>query len=417
MEREVDESLGVGRCRPGKTVWCISKYAVPVKYGYGHRLFSLAREFCNLGYDALVISSDSNHLAQFPRFTSTYTRESVDGVDTWWIRTLKYRRSGSARRVLSWVDFELKLWLMPKRALPKPDVVIVSSLSLLTVLNGYRLKRKYGCKLVFEIRDIWPLTMVEEAGFSRWHPFVIVLGWVEKFGYRSADVIVGTMPNLAEHVAGVMGRQLDCHCIPLGYDAELQSRQESLPEGYEARYIPEQKFIVGYAGSLGISNAMDTLVECAIQMRDSDRVHFLVVGDGELLAKYKAQTAGMPNITFAPKVKKSQVQAILARCHVLYFSARKSGVWRYGQSLNKVVEYMLAGKPIIGSYSGYPSMIDEAACGVFVPADDVRALETVIREHAKRPPQELEEMGRRGKEWLLEHQSYRKLAEEYAKLF
>ena len=119
-----------------KTIWCISKYAVPLKYGYLHRFFTLAREFQTLGHDAIVISSDSNRLGEFPAFTSTYTHECIDGVPTWWIRTLKYRRSGSVRRVLSWLDFEIKLWLMPKKALPKPDVVIVSSLSLLTVLNG-----------------------------------------------------------------------------------------------------------------------------------------------------------------------------------------------------------------------------------------------------------------------------------------
>jgi glycosyltransferase involved in cell wall biosynthesis len=417
LEREEDGSLGVAGDRRRKTVWCISKYAVPLKYGYGHRLFTLAREFRALGCDALVISSDSNHLAQIPTLASTYTRENVDGVDAWWIRTLKYRRSGSIRRVLSWLDFEMKLWLMPKRALPRPDVVIVSSLSLLTVLNGARLKRQYGCKLIFEVRDIWPLTMVAEAGYSRWHPLVVLLGWVEKFGCRAADTIVGTMPNLTEHVARVTKRKLDCHCIPLGYDPDLYSHQESLPEGYEAQYIPRGKFIVGYAGSLGVSNAMDTLVDCAIEMQESDKVHFLVVGDGALLKKYKEETRDLRNITFAPKVRKSQVPAILARCDVLYFSARESEVWRYGQSLNKVIEYMMAGKPIIASYSGYPSMIDEAGCGVFVPANDVPALKRAIGEYAERSPEELEAMGRRGRAWVIEHRSYRRLAEEYAKLF
>jgi glycosyltransferase involved in cell wall biosynthesis len=319
--------------------------------------------------------------------------------------------------VLSWLDFEMKLWLMPKKALPRPDVVIVSSLSLLTVLNGAWLKRKYGCKLIFEVRDIWPLTMVAEAGYSQWHPLVVLLGWVEKFGYRTADTIVGTMPNLAEHVARVTGKKADCRCIPLGYDPDLHSNQEPLPEGYEAQYIPSGKFIVGYAGSLGVSNAMHTLIDCAREMRESDGAHFLIVGDGDLLEKYKEETRDLRNITFAPKVRKSQVPAILAHCQVLYFSARESAVWRYGQSLNKVIEYMLAGKPIIASYSGYPSMIDEAACGVFVPANDVPALKRAIGGYAERSPEELEAMGRRGRAWVIEHRSYRRLAEEYAKLF
>jgi glycosyltransferase involved in cell wall biosynthesis len=409
--------LGVGAGLLRKTIWCISKYAVPLKYGYGHRLFSLAREFNVLGHRALVISSDSNHLGRLPKVTSTYSRETIDGVETWWIRTTKYRRSSTVGRAISWIDFEIKLWLMPKRLLPRPDVVIVSSLSLLTILNGYRLKRKHGCQLVFEVRDIWPLTIVEEGGFSRWNPFVMFLAWVERFGYRHSDVIVGTMPNIAEHVEDVTGKTGNCHCIPLGYDPELYRNLEPLPEDYEERYIPEGKFIVGYAGSIGITNALSTLVHCAMEMEKDDDIHFLLVGDGGLLDEYKARTIGLKNITFAPKVRKAQVEMILRRCQVLYFGVLESAVWRYGQSLNKLIDYMRAGKPIIASYSGYPSMVNEARCGVFVPARDVRALSLAICEYAHLPKEELEAIGKRGKDWLLEHRSYERIAEEYSGLF
>ena len=364
----------------------------------------------------MVVTSDSSHLSQRPKLESTYSRDVIDGVETWWIRTLKYGRSSSLRRVMSWGDFEIKLWRMPRRLLPRPDAVIVSSLSLLTILNGYRLKRKYNCRLVFEIRDIWPLTLVEEGGFSRWNPFVVFLAWVERFGYRHSDVIVGTMPNLAEHVQEVIGKAKNCHCVPLGYDPELYRNPDPLPQEYEERYIPKGKFIVGYAGSIGVTNALDTLIQCAVEMAGSGNVHFLIVGDGGLRRDYESRTAELDNITFAPQVKKSQVQMILRHCQVLYFGVEASAVWRYGQSLNKVIDYMMAGKPIIASYSGYPSMVNEAGCGVFVPAKDVEALREAIQEYARRRREELERIGKKGKDWLLEHRSYEKIAREYSGL-
>jgi len=52
---------------------------------------------------------------------------------------------------------------MPKGQLPKPDVIVASSLSPLTVVNGFLLRKRYRCRLVFEIRDIWPLTITEEG--------------------------------------------------------------------------------------------------------------------------------------------------------------------------------------------------------------------------------------------------------------
>lgn len=400
-----------------KNIWYISKYATPLKYGFGSRHFYLAREFNRLGNSAVIISSDSNHLSKFPEFKSVYTKEIIDGVETWWIKTIKYMGSASFKRILSWIDFELKLWLMPKDILPRPDIIIISSLSLFTILNGYSLKKQFGCKLVFEIRDIWPLTLTEEGGFGKRNPFVMFLAWVEKFGYRNSDVIVGTMPNLSEHVKEVTGLTLNCQCIPFGYTPGLYDNPEPLPEGYEERHIPKSKFIVGYAGSIGKTNALDTFIQCATEMKDNHHVHFLLFGDGDLLNEYKLKAAMLKNISFAPKVKKAQVQSVLHHCRVLYFSIEDSRVWRYGQSLNKLIDYMCAGKPIIGSYNGYPSMLNEAQCGKFVPVKDVRALTMAIHEYEQLPREQLESIGKRGKEWLLKNRSYEKLALEYCNLF
>jgi glycosyltransferase involved in cell wall biosynthesis len=400
-----------------RNIWYISKYASPLKYGFGSRHFYLAHEFNKLGDNTVVISSDSNHLAQFPDFKSVYTQEIIDGVETWWIRTIKYKGSASIKRILSWIDFEIELWLMPKSRISRPDIVIVSSLSLLTILNGYWLKKRFGSKLIFEIRDIWPLTIIEEGGFSKWNPFVMFLAWVEKFGYQNSDIIIGTMPNLSEHVKTVSGKEINCYCIPFGCDPGLYNSPEPLPEGYEEHYIPKNKFIIGYAGSIGRTNALDTLIKCASEMKDHHNIHFLLLGDGDLLNEYKARVVDLKNITFAPKVNKSQVQMVLRHCQVLYFSVEDSQVWRYGLSLNKLVDYMIAGKPIIASYSGYPSMVNEAQCGIFVPAKDVQALAVAIRAYEHLPKDQLESMGKRGKEWLLENRTWDKIALQYRKLF
>ena len=90
-----------------------------------------------------------------------------------------------------------------------------------------------------------------------------------------------------------------------------------------------------------------------------------MVGDGHLKQAYIELTHDLKNVRFAPKVPQNQVQSILKEADIVYFSTFPSSVWNYGQSLNKIVDYMLAGKPIIGSYSGFPSMINEAECEVF----------------------------------------------------
>jgi glycosyltransferase involved in cell wall biosynthesis len=398
-------------------IWYVSKYvALPAAGRGGTRAFLLMREMVRLGHRAVMLTSDSNHLTEVPMLTGPHLLETVDGVDVHWIRTLKFTSTKSIGRILSWLDFEWRLWRLPKGAMPRPDVVIVSSLSLLTIFNGLWLKHKHGCRLVFEVRDIWPLTIVEEGGFSPRNPFVIGLAAVERLAYRRADAIVGTMPNLAAHVDEVVAHHGPVHCIPFGVDRDMIDKARSLPGDWAAEHVPHGKFVVCHAGTIGITNALDTLFDCARAMRDRPNVHFLILGEGGMEAHYQALSADLPNVTFAPAVAKDQVQAALEHCDLLYFAVHVSKVWKYGLSLNKVIDYMLAGKPILASYTGHPTMVDEAGAGTSVPAGDVAALEAEILRYAAMAPEARRAMGEAGRDWLLRYRSYRTLAENYLQI-
>ncbi|MDA9003864.1 glycosyltransferase [bacterium] len=128
--------------------------------------------------------------------------------------------------------------------------------------------------------------------------------------------------------------------------------------------------------------------------------------------KYK----DLKNLSFAPRVEKKYVVPILKKCDLLYFSVFSSKVWLYGQSLNKVIDYMSAGKPIIASYDGFPSMINEAKCGEFIPAGDSDSIVHSIINYSKLPAQERAEIGERGRRWLFKNRLYKKLAENYYSL-
>jgi len=398
----------------GKCIWYVSKYvAPPGKGSAGGRGYMLMKEFARLGYRSVIITSDSNQLAQVPSLEGPYLRQEVDGIQLWWIRTLKYQVAKSLRRILSWLHFEWRLLRMPKEQLPKPDVIVASSLSPLTVVNGFLLRKRYRCRLIFEIRDIWPLTITEEGGFSSRNPFVICLSWIERLGYRNADAIVGTMPNLREHVANVLGQEKPVGCIPMGVDSTMLTDVLDVSEDYDAKYLPKGKFVVAHAGTIGITNALDTFLDCAEHLAHNVAIHFLIVGDGDLREYYQAKYGHLPNLTFAPKVPKQMVQSVLAKCDLLYFSVHVSAVWRFGQSMNKVIDYMLSGKPIVASYTGYPSMINEAGCGTYVPAGDVAGLRAEIVRFSELRHSEREAMGARGREWILTHRNYEALAKDY----
>lgn len=398
----------------GPCIWYVSKYVTPPSKGSaGGRGYLIMREIAKRGIPCVIVTSDANCLGDIPENKAAYDTEEEDGLTIRWVRTFKYSVAKSWRRIVSWLSFEWRLFLMPKADLPAPSTVVISSLSLLTILNGFVLRKKYGCRLIFEVRDIWPLTIVEEGGFSKHNPFVILLSWVERLGYARSDAIVGTMPNLQEHVQEVLGRQKEVYCIPMGIAEDLLEDACEAPPDYVAKYFPKDKFIVTYAGTIGITNALDSFFECVSAMAGHTQIHFVVVGEGDLRDEYISEYGGLRNLTFAPRVPKAMVNSILTASDILYFSVYPSEVWKYGQSLNKVTDYMAAGRPIIASYSGFPSMINEADCGSFVPANDVDALRAEILRYFEMPESERLRIGERGSAWIRANRNYERLAKSY----
>lgn len=397
-----------------KTIWYVTKYFSPkTATSPGGRGWFLVDEMQRAGYQVVVISSDSNNLVDLPVLQDRVTLQDADGVRIVWLKTMKYTVAKSSRRILSWFHFEWNLFWLDKSQLPRPDVVIVSSLSLLTIINGLLMRRKYRCRMVFEVRDIWPLTIVEEGGFSNNNLFVKGLAWLERLAYRKSDAIVGTMPNLAAHVRNELGCERPVFCVPMGVSQDHLNDVAELPAEYVDNYLSSNKFKVLHAGTIGITNALDVFFKAASAMREHADIQFFIVGDGALKQSYQNQYGDLPNLVFAPKVPRNMVQAVLEKGDLLYFSVHDSKVWDYGQSLNKVVDYMLAAKPVVASYSGYPSMINEAGCGVFVPANDVDALVTAILDMKLRSQVEREQSGARGREWLLQNRNYSKLGSDY----
>lgn len=397
-----------------KTIWYVTKYFSPkTASSPGGRGWFLVDEMRRAGYQVVVISSDSNNLVDLPVLKDRVTVQETDGVKIVWLKTMKYSVAKSLRRILSWFHFEWNLFWLNKRALPRPDVVIISSLSLLTIVNGLLMRFKYGCRLVFEVRDIWPLTIVEEGGFSNANLFVKGLSWLERLAYRKSDAIVGTMPNLAAHVRAELGHDRPVYCVPMGVSQEHLNDVAEVPADYAERYLGSDKFKVVHAGTIGITNALDVFFETARAMREHADVEFVIVGDGALRESYQKQYGDLPNLVFAPKVPRNMVQSVLSEGDLLYFSVHDSKVWDYGQSLNKVIDYMLAAKPVVASYNGYPSMINEADCGVFVPANNVGAVVSAIVDMKSKSAEERAEMGIRGRQWLLQNRNYSTLANDY----
>ena len=394
-----------------KNIWYISKYVKTEFVGIsGARGFYLSEELSKLGFKTIIFSS---YPYKYTRKFQSKISSINNNLKYIFIDSYKFKYSNSLKRIISWIDFEKKLLFLNKSTLAKPDLIIVSSLSILTIINGLIMKRKYKCKLIFEIRDIWPLTLTEEGDFKNKNIFIIILKLIEYIGYKYSDHIIGTMPNLEKHVTKILGFQKKVTCIPIGYKSSINKKEIKIPIAIKNK-IPKNKLIVGYFGGLGVSNALNSFFNIICKFNNFKDIHFVIAGDGDLKHKYKLQTKSLKNITWLPTLEKKFIYKILDQCDILYFSTHNSKIWEYGQSLNKIVDYMASGKPIIGSYGGYPTMINEANCGEYIKPYDENTLYETILKYKNMNKKEREKIGLRGKKWILKNRSYSDLGKSLA---
>lgn len=400
-----------------KTVWIINQYASTPEYGYAGRHYYLGKELAKLGYNVYLIASAAHHLLrEKPRVSSTFQLEKEeDRFTVVWTKMPQYDQAHSKGRILGWFLFPWRIRQLASVIPEKPDVVLCSSPSLLSFIGAKSLARKFGARLVFEVRDIWPLTLIDIGGYSPRHPFVRLLQWVEDKAYRDSDRVVSNLKNAVEHMASRGMRRDKFAWVPNGFSMDEVSLNVPLNTKAESQ-LPKDKFLVGYTGTLGVANAMNTLIAAAERLKEHHDLAFVMVGDGKEKPALRqlAEQKGLSNVYFVDPIPKVEIQAMLARFDGCYISWLNDSLYRFGIGANKIPEYLFSGKPVIHSYSGACDPIGEAGAGLRIPAEDDKQLADAVLSLYKMDREERAAMGANGKRAAMEQYEYSQLAKRLA---
>lgn len=400
----------------------INHYAGSTKHGMEYRPFYLAREWVRLGHQVTIVAASASHVRQqAPALQGDFTEEHIEGVRYLWLKTPAYRGNGVGRAVniLSFVWRLLRFQTRLVRKI-KPDVVIASSTHPLDNFAARRLAKRCGARLVYEVHDLWPLTLTEVGGMSRRHPFVVLLQIAEDFAYRNADRVVSMLPNARSHMQrhGMASHKF-VH-VPNGIDVvEWEGLAEPLPrEHAEALAALDEsgRFVVAYAGAHGIANALDALLDAAALLQ-AQPVTLVLVGQGpeKERLQQRARELGLTNVRFLPPVPKPAIPALLASMDALYIGLARKPIFRFGVSPNKLIDYMMAGKPVIHAIEAGNDLVAESGCGISVGAEDSHAIARAVCRLMACTPAERKAMGRRGRNYVTAHHAYSVLARRFLK--
>lgn len=394
----------------------LNHYAGTPALGMEYRPYFLAREWVRLGHRVQVVAADHSHVrARQPRAGD----ETIDGVSWRWVSTPPYRGNGFAR-FRNILAFLRALWSDAPRwaAAFRPDAVIASSTYPLDIWPARRIARLAGARLVHEVHDLWPLSPIELSGMSPWHPFALLCQRAEDAACRDADAVVSMLPKVHAHLAS---RGLDLgrlHIVPNGIDpAEWERAPAPLDPAVAAALDAARgdgRVVVGYAGSMGEPNALDTLLDAARLLR-GEPFAFVLVGDGHLRSRLEARVREerLASVELLPPIPKAQIPAFLARLHIAWIGWQRVPIYRFGIAPNKLMDYMMARCVVLHAVEAGNDPVAEAGCGLTVVPEDGAATADGLRRLAALPAAERRAMGERGRAFVQAHHTYPVLAARF----
>lgn len=394
----------------------LNHYAGSPSYGMEFRPYYLAQEWIKLGHQVTIVAANNSHIRRInPEPKGNIWEENVDGIRYIWLKSRPYAGNGVGR-MLNMLDYIRGLYKnMKGLAALKPDVVIASSTYPLDNYPAYKLSKKTGAQFIYEVHDLWPLSPQKLGGYSKWHPFIVVMQAAENFAYKHVDKVVSILPCAEEHMKEHGLADGKFYHVPNGvYLPEVQNA-EPLSEEF-VNQLPKDKKIIGYCGTLGRANALHNLVEVARMVKDSNPdLFFAIVGKGPekdnlnaLITKY-----GLDNIRIYDAIPKPQVQSFLQLSSIIIIIIwSDSDLYKYGISPNKIFDYMYAGKPILQSVIAGNDIPKEAKCGVTCTTDPNEIAETLIKM-LNMSEDEFKDMGKNGRDYVKANYSYDVLAKKF----
>jgi len=402
----------------------LNHYAGSPALGMEYRPYYLAREWVRLGHRVQMLAADFSHVrARQPEAGDAL----IDGIAYRWYATPPYQGNGLGRVKNIWA-FLRQVWADTPRIVQafKPDVVIASSTYPMDIWVARRLARQARAKLVFEVHDLWPLSPIELSGMSRRHPFIVMCQVAEDTAYRDADLVVSMLPKVHGYMAS---RGLDLkklHVVPNGIalDEWLDEREGDPPplEPAVAAALQQARgsgaTVVGYAGSMGLPNALDTLLDAAALLKANPQarpLRFVLVGSGHEQVRLAQRVAaeGLTNVQFLPPIPKAQVARFLAGVDIAYIGWQRVPIYRFGIAPNKLMDYLMARCPVLHSVEAGNDPVAEAGAGLTVPPESASAVAEGLLKLAATPADERRAMGERGRAFVLANHTYPVLAQRF----
>ncbi len=276
------------------------------------RTFEHCREWVTAGHEVTVITCAPN----FPKgqvFAGYQNRiwqsEEMDGIRV--IRVWSYitRNEGLIKRTLDYISF-MAAAILASIFVRRVDVIVGTSPQFFTACAAYAVSTMKSRPWIFELRDIWPES-IRAVGALKKERLLNLLEKLELFLYRKATAVVSVTNSFKQNLSN---RGIDpgkIFVVTNGVDTS-----HFLPAPKDQALLVElnlnDAFVAGYIGTHGMAHGLDTVIDAAKILADSEhaaKIRIVMLGDGAQRQRLedRAKAEGLNNIQFISSVPKSDV--------------------------------------------------------------------------------------------------------------
>lgn len=367
-------------------IWLFNHYAVPPSLYPLARPYHFARHLQKKGHKVTIFAASSVHLSDENLITDgrAMKAEKIDGIRYVFLKARNYEGNG-LQRILNFFDYTFRLFTQTGK-FNRPDVILATSVHPLTCVAGILLAKKYRCRCVVEIADLWPLTLVEYGAIKEGQPVTRALYALEHWLYKKADAVLFTMYGGKQYIKD-QGWDKDVSLdkifyINNGVDLSEYRRQEEEEQYADADLDRKDTFKVMYTGSMGTANAMYDILNAADRLKEKSDIQFLLFGGGYLEDELKAycQEKQITNVLFKGKVDKKYIPNILSKGDLNIMTGLSDRVSEYGLSMNKMFDYMASGKPVISNIRTQFDILEDNQCGITIEAGSAQEMADAVRK-------------------------------------
>jgi|SRR5450432_395671 len=384
------------------------------------RAAELARHWVEAGHEVTVLTGFPNHptgvvppeyRGEFRRLVTRRIWNGVQLIRTW---LLPFPNRKPYERMLNYASFFISS-AITGLFVSKPDVLIATSPQLLVALSGWWLAFVKHVPFVFEVRDLWPESLAA-VGVGEGNSLLIrVLGKIAGFLYRRATCIVVVTAAFKTFLIDNWSVPAEkIFVVENGVETDLFAPQPDR-DAKRKELAAEEKFLVCYAGTLGLAHGLDTLIEAAaILQTETPWVQFLVVGEGADKERIVglATGRGLTNLRFAGQQPRETMPSFISASDACLVMLKRAELFKTVIP-TKMLEFMACARPVILAVDGQArEILDGAQAGIFVEPEDVIGLVGAV-QRLEADSVLRETLGANGRAYIVHHFSRQQTAADY----